>query len=218
MLTHCGTTLDKASGRSICFSIHWCIYLKRNTADTYYGHFFGYWPRCPRHIWEAWGDVGVREHCGGLFKAPPSLCDQASHLRLGHVWPALCIQRSQRGSLMEFGVCVMLGSPGWNGVSGGAVVSIASVESEPLWWASEGVVVDELSKWVPLCPLNPSSLSHTHTLANHCHMWVTFELRAAYDPRYERLIHESCGSVCVDMVSQVNRSLSVLWCRESAER
>lgn len=66
----------------------------------------------PPHILEACGGPGVSEHCGGLFKASTSLCDQTTHLSLGDVWPTLSIQRSGGGggSLMESGVCVTLGS------------------------------------------------------------------------------------------------------------
>lgn len=51
----------------------------------------------------------MSKHRGGFFQTPPRLCDQASHLKLGDVWPALCIQGSGGGeSLMESGVWVTL--------------------------------------------------------------------------------------------------------------
>lgn len=70
------------------------------------------------HIYtlEVCSSLGVSKHRGGFFQTPPRLCDQASHLKLGDVWPALCIQGSGGGgSLMESGVWVTLESTAWNG-------------------------------------------------------------------------------------------------------
>lgn len=130
---------------------------------------------------EAYSGLGVSEHCGGLFRASPSPCDQTTHLRLrlADVWLALSIQRSRGGSLMESGVCVMLGSTEWNGVS------VSCRHSELAALMEDGVGEgDELSKWVSLCPLNPLH-SHifthiqTNTLTHTCqslpyvsHLWA----------------------------------------------
>lgn len=122
------------------------------------------------HIYtlEVCSSLGVSKHRGGFFQTPPRLCDQASHLKLGDVWPALCIQGSGGGERIFDGIWCLsyVRYTAWNGecVSGRSTEPL----EQPVRFSNDwgGFECDELSKWVPLCPLNLSHSSfdtHIHT-------------------------------------------------------
>lgn len=132
---------------------------------------------------EAYSGLGVSEHWRIVQSfTQPLWSDHSSQAEAG--W---CLARSVHSeepggggrSLMESGVCVMLGSTEWNGVS------VSCGHSELAALMEDGVGEgDELSKWVSLYPLNPlhshifthiQTNTHTHTcqsLPYASHLWA----------------------------------------------
>lgn len=220
-LSHCGRTQWLDSGRSICFqtepahSMLFMIHLfeirySRRIISSVARRRGMWWPGCERTLWRI-----VQSF------AQPVWSDHSSQAG----W---CLARSVHseesgGSLMESGVCVMLGSTEWNGVRGGAggVWAAALMEDG----GGEG---DELSKWVPLCPINPLlSLLRTHLHTHTCqslpygsHLWAESSIWSKVWTPYS---WDRCGSVCVlirwvgQIDSHVRGAAESLSCLEGIE-